>query len=161
MCLYVPANLARRCGMGVKLNLKEFLLPLRQCTARPQGSSDCDGYMEFSFCFRSRARAKRSDVGGLSRMIGAISSCLVMLIDAGIRRLTHAFFNVIRGVHPLHLGSRSCLHPSHQAVWVTLALPRAPCQKRRTSIRSALSAYTIFFEYECPAFGNARKISNP
>jgi hypothetical protein len=34
--------------MGVKLNLKEFLLPLRQCTARPQGSSDCDGYMEFS-----------------------------------------------------------------------------------------------------------------
>jgi len=26
--------------------------------------------MEFSFCFRSRARAKRSDVGGLSRMIG-------------------------------------------------------------------------------------------
>ena len=56
--------------MGVKLNLKEFLMPLRQCTARPQGSSDCDGYMEFSFCFRSRARAKRSDVGGLSRMIG-------------------------------------------------------------------------------------------
>ena len=34
---------------------------------------------------------------------------LRMLIDAGIRRLTNAFFNLIRRVHPLHLGSTSYL----------------------------------------------------
>jgi hypothetical protein len=32
---------------------------------------------------------------------------LRMLIDAGIRRLTNAFFNLIRRVHALHLGSTS------------------------------------------------------
>ena len=66
--------------------------------------------MEFS----SSAFAIGQEQSGQSRWIVADDirgnlELLRMLIDAGIRRLTNAFFNLIRRVHPLHLGSTSCL----------------------------------------------------
>ena len=41
---------------------------------------------------------------------------LRMLIDAGIRPFTNAFLNLSRRVHPVYLGSASCLHRSHQEI---------------------------------------------
>jgi len=41
---------------------------------------------------------------------------LRMLIDAGIRPFTNAFLNLSRRVHPVYLGSASCLHRSQQEI---------------------------------------------
>ena len=118
MCLYVLANPAIRGEMGVKLNLKGFSGCPRAgvspgLTVRVIGTAIWGSAVLLSQPGKSKAVRCRwivaDDIRDNFELLG-------MLIDAGIRRLTNAFFNLIRRVHPLHLGSTSCLHRSHQAL---------------------------------------------
>ena len=101
--------------MGVKLNLKEFLAALVPpgLKARVIGTAIWSSAVLLSQPGKSKAARCRwivaDDIRGNLEL-------LWMLIDAGIRRLTNAFSNLIRRVHPLHLGSTSYLHRSHQAL---------------------------------------------